>query len=200
MLWTVLPTQLLELGLNQVLALDTQTPQRRDKLAGKRLRVTLKELGAPLTVTVTATTVLLSWLDSGEVDCHIVSELAVLPELRDSANITRLIKADKLDIEGDPLLAQQLSKLVTELDIDWPEQLSQRIGDVPAQLVTSAFRRSQKQFQQWRKDQRQWVRDALIEEQRVLPARAEFQQFQHEVQQLRAKLDQLERHMNRFRE
>jgi ubiquinone biosynthesis protein UbiJ len=197
MLWTVLPNQLLELTAQQLLALDPESEKRLAKLAGTRLRVTLKEIGKPLTVTVTDTSVLLSWIDAEQVDCHILTEIAVVPELRDSANITRLIKADKLDIDGDPMLAQQLSKLFTDLDIDWPEQLSQRIGDVPAQLVVTAFRRGRERLQRWRGDGQQWVRDALIEEKQVLPAREQFQAFQQQVQSLRAQIDKLERQLRK---
>ncbi|WP_241967885.1 ubiquinone biosynthesis accessory factor UbiJ [Pseudidiomarina homiensis] len=200
MLWTVLPNQLLELAAQQLLALDPASADRLTKLAGKRLRVTLREVGKPLTVTVTESSVLFSWIDTAEVDCHIMTELAVLPELRDSANITRLIKADKLDIDGDPMLAQQLSKLFTELAIDWPEQLSQRIGDVPAQLLVTAFQRSRSRFKQWRADSQQWVQDALIEEKQVLPARAQFLQFQADVQALRARIDKLERQLREPRD
>lgn len=200
MLWTVLPTQLIEFGAQQLLALDPSSQAEQQKLAGRRLRVTLKELGKPLTLTVTETQVLLSWIDTAEVDCHIITELAVLPELRESANITRLIKADKLDIEGDPMLAQQLSKLFSERDIDWPEQLSQRLGDVPAQLIVSGFRRARKGIQQLLQDQQQWVKDALVEEQHVVPTREHFEQFQREVQGLRAQLDKLERQLRQQRD
>ncbi|MFC0445590.1 SCP2 domain-containing protein [Pseudidiomarina halophila] len=195
MLWTVLPTQLVESFANHILHLDGQTPQRLQKLEGRRLRLSLKELGKPLTLGVTAQGVMLSWVDDSIVDCHIVTEIAVLPELRDSANITRLIKADKLDIEGDPMLAQQLSKLLTDLDIDWPEQLSQRLGDVPAQLLVNAFRRGRKRAERFQADSQQWVRDALVEEQHLLPARERFIQFQQDMQALRAQVDKLERHL-----
>lgn len=197
MLWTVLPNQLLEAAAQQLLALDPNSNARLCKLAGTRLRVTLKEIGKPLTLTVTESTVMLSWIDSETVDCHIITEFAVLPELRDSANITRLIKADKLDIDGDPMLAQQLSKLFTELDIDWPEQLSQRIGDVPAQLIVTAFRRGRERFSGWQDDSQQWFKDALVEEKQVLPAREQFQQFQSDVQALRARIDKLDRQLRK---
>ena len=200
MLWTVLPTQFVEFAAQQLLALDPSSQAEQQKLAGRRLRVTLKEVGKPLTVTVTETQVLLSWIDAATVDCHIITELAVLPELRDSANITRLIKADKLDIECDPMLAQQLSKLFTERDIDWPEQLSQRLGDVPAQLLVSTFSQARKRIQQLLRDQQQWVKDALVEEQQVLPAREQFDQFQRDVQALRAQLDKLERQLRQQRD
>ncbi|MDX1705403.1 SCP2 domain-containing protein [Pseudidiomarina sp.] len=192
MLWTVLPTGAMEALLNQLLGLDAGSRARLQKLQGKRLRVTLGELGKPLTLTATDQQLLLSWIDQEPVDCHIITRLAVLPELRDTANITRLIKADALDIEGDPLLAQGFSKLIADLDIDWPEQLSQRIGDVPAQFVVLAWQRSQRWLHQRRADQEQWVRDVLIEEQRLAPGKQEFAGFSEEVQALRARIDRIE--------
>lgn len=132
MLWTVLPTSAAEALANHLLGLDGASSARLQKVAGKRLRVTLTELGKPLTLQASEQGVLLSWVDADSVDCHIITRLAVLPELQDSANITRLIKADALDIEGDPMLAQQFSQLFVALDIDWEEQMSQRIGDVSA--------------------------------------------------------------------
>lgn len=192
MLWTVLPTSAIEALLNQLLALDSASRSRLQKLQGKRLRVTLGELGKPLTLTATDQQLLLSWVDQEPVDCHIITRLAVLPELRDSANITRLIKADALDIEGDPMLAQAFSKLIADLDIDWPEQLSQRIGDVPAQFVVQAWQRSQRWLNQRREDQQQWLRDVLIEEQRLAPGQHEFAEFAENVQALRARIDRIE--------
>lgn len=196
MLWAMLPTSLLETLLNQLLALDPQSSARLQQLVGKRLRLTLDDFGQAITITVGEQGLWLSWLDQEPVDCAIRTRLAVLPELRDSANITRLIKADLLDIEGDPMLAQALSKLFAELDIDWPEQLSQRLGDVPAQLVVQAWRRSSQWLQQQHQDQRQWLRDALIEEQRVLPSSAEFSLFRSDIQALRARIDRLERQLS----
>jgi ubiquinone biosynthesis protein UbiJ len=196
MLWAMLPTSLLEALLNQLLLLDPQSQSRLQKLTGKRLRVTLDDFSQALTVTVGDRGLWLSWLDHEAVDCAIRTRLAVLPELREAANITRLIKADLLDIEGDPMLAQALSKLFAELDIDWPEQLSQRLGDVPAQLIVQAWQRSQQWLQQQTQDQRQWLRDALIEEQQLLPSAAEFSLFRTDVQALRARIDRLERQLS----
>ncbi len=196
MLWAMLPTSLLESLLNQLLRLDPASQPRLQKLAGKRLRVTLDDIAQPLTVSVSEQGVWLSWLDQEPVDCAIRTRLAVLPELREAANITRLIKADLLDIDGDPMLAQALSKLFAELDIDWPEHLSQRLGDVPAQLIIQAWQRSQQWLQQQRRDQQQWLRDALIEEQQLLPSAAEFSLFRSDVQVLRAHVDRLERQLS----
>ncbi len=195
MLWTVLPTSVVEALANHLLSLDANTTERLQKVAGKRLRVTLTELGKPLTIEATATGVLMSWVDQEAVDCHIITRLAVLPELRDTANITRLIKADALDIEGDPILAQQFSRLFVELDIDWGEQLSERLGDVPAHFIMQAFQRSKTWLKQTNIDQQQWVRDALVEEKQILISDDEFAAFKESIQQLRAQIDRLERRL-----
>jgi len=193
MLWTVLPTSAAEALANHLLSLDSASSARLQKVAGKRLRVTLTKLGKPLTLQASEQGVLLSWVDADSVDCHIITRLAVLPELQDSANITRLIKADALDIEGDPMLAQQFSQLFVALDIDWEEQLSQRIGDVPAHVVGQAFKRSQQWLQQRLAEQQQWLADVLIEEKHILVGSQQMAEFKQQVQQLRAQVDKLER-------
>jgi ubiquinone biosynthesis accessory factor UbiJ len=195
MLWTVLPTSVVETLANHLLSLDESSSERVQKVAGKRLRITLTELGQPLTIQATDNSVLMSWIDQEAVDCHIITRIAVLPELRDTANITRLIKADALDIEGDPLLAQQFSKLFVELDIDWAEQLSERLGDVPAHFIMQAWYRSKAWFQQTSVDQQQWLRDALVEEKKILVSDHEFDEFKDSLQQLRAQIDRLERRL-----
>lgn len=194
-LLSLAPLLVLEQALQQLLALDEQSAGRLQQLAGKRLRVTLQELGRPLTVTVTAEGLLLSLQHEADdqVDCHIITRLAVLPELRDSANITRLIKADALDIEGDPILAQQLSKLLTDLDIDWEARLAEWLGDVPAYWLLQAWQRSQRWWQAQREAQQTWLAEVLIEEKQLLLGRTEYQHFKDQVQALRARLDKLER-------
>lgn len=195
MLWTVLPTTAAEALANQLIGLDDASPARLEKLSGKRLRVTLSELGKPFTLQVMSQQLLFSWVDTETVDCHVMTRLAVLPELRDTTNITRLIKADALDIDGDPMLAQQFAQLLIALDIDWQEQLATRIGDVPAHFLSQAFVRSRRWLEQALSDQQAWLRDVLVEEKEILVSRAEFTGFSSEVQQLRARLDKLERNL-----
>ncbi|WP_339878521.1 ubiquinone biosynthesis accessory factor UbiJ [Pseudidiomarina gelatinasegens] len=197
MLWTVLPTGAAEALANHLLSLDEQSPERFKKVAHKRVRVTLTELGKPFTVQTLDDSLRFSWVDNEPVDCHIMTRIAVLPELRDTANITRLIKADALDIDGDPLLAQQFSRLFVELDIDWQEQLAQRLGDVPAHFLSQAFARSRSWLEQALDDQKNWVRDVLIEEKQLLVSATEFDVFKQQLQQLRATVDRLEREIGK---
>ncbi|RUO80002.1 hypothetical protein CWI84_08565 [Idiomarina tyrosinivorans] len=189
----LLPVMLIESAANQLLALDESSPQRLQALQGKRVRLVLKELPKAITVQVEADAVRMMTADEAAVDCEIRTQLAVLPELRDSANITRLIKADALDIEGDPMLAQQLTQVFRQLDIDWEERLAEQLGDIPAHTIMRLWRRSRVQMQQlWQQNQR-WVKGVVTDEKSLLVSQDEFQQWREQLQQLRSEIDRLER-------
>lgn len=194
---SLLPWMLIERLLNDLLKRDPSAPTRMARLNGKQVRFDIKELPFELTVAVDSVQVRLSTLADDSVDCWIQTELGVLPELKDTANLTRLIKADKLDIEGDPVYAQQLVALFKELDVDWQAELAAKVGDAPAYWLTQLWQRSRKRFAEFRASQQRWVTGVVIEEKQLLPARLEFEQFSAEVQQLRAQIERLERRMQR---
>jgi len=195
-LLSLVPLVMIERGLNELLQLDADSPERLQKLAGKRVRLQLEEFGRPLTASIFEHQLVLSTADADAVDCAIKTRLAVLPELKDAANITRLIKADALDIDGDPMLAQQFSQLFLQLDIDWEAQLASRIGDVPAHWLSKMFKQSQTWLQQQGLDKKAWLQDTLIEEKQLLVGQTEFALFKQDLQQLRAQIDRLERRYN----
>ena len=190
---SLIPWLLLETLLNELLARDPGSPDRLHKLAGKVLRFDIKELPFVVTVTVEQHALRLSTSIEGDADCWLQTELGVLPELSDNANLTRLIKAGQLDIEGDPMLAQQLVMLIKGLDIDWEAELEAKLGVIPAQWLSRMWRASRQRIKQAAESHERWLTGVLIEEKRVLPARIEFDQFKQQLQQLRATIERLER-------
>ncbi|WP_224798480.1 ubiquinone biosynthesis accessory factor UbiJ [Idiomarina abyssalis] len=189
----LIPTLLVEKVANNLLHRDPESVERLQRLDGKRLRFHLKELPFEITVSVDTHGVQLSTSDESDVDCRIATEMGVLPELQDTANLTRLIKADLLDIDGDPMLAQQVVSLFKSLNVDWEAELAKTIGDVAAHWLGKLWRRSREQVKtQWQQQQR-WVHGVLTEEKKLLPVRAEFDQFKTDLQQLRAQIERLER-------
>ncbi|EKE84468.1 ubiquinone biosynthesis accessory factor UbiJ [Idiomarina xiamenensis] len=196
MLLPLLPLTLAEKLANQLLHADPASSARLQALRGKRLRLTLRELPQPLTLTVVDDGVVFAVHDDNDVDCHIQTALAVLPELRDSANITRLIKADALDIEGDPMLAQRFSALFRDLDIDWQATLASRIGELPAYWLIKRWRQSRRWLTRRMAEQRDWLRDTVVEEKQLLVSAVEFAVFSDDLQALRARLDRLQRRLD----
>ncbi|WP_404400467.1 SCP2 sterol-binding domain-containing protein [Idiomarina seosinensis] len=191
----LLPWMLLEKMVNEVLHKDPESASRLAKLDGKVLRFDLKELPFQLTVSVTQQGLQLSTLNEESADCWIKTELGVLPELKDTANLTRLIKADQLDIEGDPVLAQNLVNLLRHLDIDWEAELARKIGDAPAHWLSQLWRRSRENFKASHDSRQRWLTGVITEEKKLLPARAEFELHKQQLQQLRADLEKLERRL-----
>lgn len=190
---SLIPWLLIEALINKLLARDPGSPARLQKLAGKVLRFDIKELPFVITVTIESDALRLSTSNEGEADCWLQTELGVLPELSDSANLTRLIKAGQLDIEGDPMLAQQLVMLIKGLDIDWEAELEAKLGVIPAQWLSKAWRTSRQQFKQANASRERWLTGVLIEEKQVLPSRIAFDEFKQDVQHLRAAIERLER-------
>ncbi|RUO73691.1 ubiquinone biosynthesis accessory factor UbiJ [Idiomarina seosinensis] len=191
----LLPWMLLEKLVNELLERDPNSVSRLQKLHGKTLRFDIKELPFELTVAVDEHGIRLSTVADETADCWIQTELGVLPELKDTANLTRLIKANKLDIEGDPVLAQQLVSLIRDLDIDWETELAAKIGDTPAYWLSNLWQQSRDRAKQSFDSQQRWLAGAVIEEKKLLPARIEFEQFKQQLQQLRAHVERLERQL-----
>ena len=192
---SLIPWMLLEKLINELLARDPGSLQRRQNLVGKSLRFDIKELPFELTVSIDEYGLRLTTVSEGETDCWLQTELGVLPELSDSSNLTRLIKAGKLDIEGDPMLAQQLVALIKELDIDWEAELEAKIGAVPAHWLSQIWRKSRQQVADSLQQSQRWATGVLIDEKKILPARIEFEQHKQQLQQLRAKIERLERQL-----
>lgn len=192
---SLLPWLLLEKLINELLHRDPNSAQRLQKLAGKVLRFDIKELPFELTVCVDEHGLRLTTVSDDESDCWVQTELGVLPELGDSANLTRLIKSGQLDIEGDPMLAQRLVMLVKELEIDWEAELEAKLGVLPTVWLAKAFKQSRARAKTSSAATERWVSGVLIDEKRLLPARAEFEQFKQKLQQLRADVERLERRL-----
>lgn len=91
------------------------------------IQVHLKEINKTLTFIFSQQIDVLANYE-GEPDCYLSLNLSVLPELREQANITKLIKQDKLVLEGDIQLAQKFAQLMTDCKPDIEEWLSRVTG------------------------------------------------------------------------
>ena len=103
---------------------------------------------------------------------------------------------EKVEISGNAAVAQKFQKILSELDIDWEEQLSQIVGDAIAFRIFQGMNKT-----------RQWVNDSfnslsmsgreyLQEEAQLMPSKPEFDQFKSEVTDLRHGVERLEALLN----
>jgi len=123
---------LLETGVNQLHQLDSSAVIKRKQLNGTIIGVSLKELDIPLYFIISEQQVDVINKFEGKADCYINVSFSALNQLQDNHQLTHLIKSGQLEVEGDIQLVQQFASLLTDMQIDWEEHLSQKVGDVLA--------------------------------------------------------------------
>lgn len=200
-------TAMLEDAINRVLSLDEESAERCKPLQGKRLQVDLQELPFELLFVVTSKIDVLTIprekngeklttstqpKAQPEVDCVIACSLFTLPELRNVANLTSLIKSEKLQLEGDIQVAQQFSQLFKRLDIDWEEQMSTYTGDVLAHQTVTMGKTLLGKLEKLVAQASVAMRDAAIEEKGIAAPKTLVDRFNDEVFDLQGRVRKLE--------
>ncbi|WP_163133761.1 SCP2 domain-containing protein [Agarivorans sp. Alg241-V36] len=175
---------------NQVLALDENSSGRRSQLAGKVLAIKISPLPCFYFVISEQQLDVLNQYEA-EADCSLSMSLFTLAELKQADKIPSLIKQDKLQLEGDIKLAQQFADLFLQLDPDFEEKLSQRIGDVAAYQVMSKSRMVAQALNSLVKTTPEKLNEIASEEWQLLVGQLEYQSWQQQVQALSADLEKL---------
>ena len=138
---SALVTATAESVLNKLLSLDEDSEVRLKALAGAaRLTAFISPLPYGITLSFSDRIDVLSEQGSfedavaslGPKDCCIKTSLQTLPELKETSQLTRLIQQKALFLEGELNVAQQVSALFQQLDIDIEELLAQKTNDVIA--------------------------------------------------------------------
>ncbi|KZN44279.1 ubiquinone biosynthesis accessory factor UbiJ [Pseudoalteromonas luteoviolacea] len=195
-MWISVLTAIAEQVVNRLLALE---PTLKDDLQNAEHRV--------LALTLTDLNVSCAFHYNGEhcfvygnyhdkADCHITTSLDTVPELKDPSQLTRLIRANKLDLEGDIHLAQAYSKAFSNLQIDWAEHLSGYLGDAGAQHLVTSLRGGKTQAQK-HCDTFQYVFTQLCQDElNVSIHPLELQQYKSQTRALSQQLAALEQRIN----
>ena len=138
LLWPGLLCTLGEKVLNPLVAMDPAAHHRLQRLQGKQLALQLRGVDFRLIITAQSNGL---WLNSHQepVDCAIATELSAIEQLSDPSQLTRLIRENKLQIDGDLQVLQQFSQFFQQLRPDWQEKLSSWIGDAAAHKAANAI-------------------------------------------------------------
>ncbi len=186
---------MLEVLINQALALDEVAQQSMAKLAGKTLLIQIE--GTPLKwFFVPQTDGFLQMPSSIEFPDAVVSGMpfSLLRLLSEPTLLTTGIAT----LSGKMKVAQNFMTVFAQLQIDWEEQLSQLVGDVAAHRFGNAARDVQnythQTFQTWQQN----IVEYLQEENHFLPTHPELELFYNEVDVLRSDVARLEKRLERL--
>lgn len=190
-----LVTAVIETSLNTFVNDDPALVRRLSRLKGQIIQVNLKELNKTLTFVFSQQIDVLSEYE-GQPDCYLSLNLSVLPELREQSNITKLIKQDKLILEGDIQLAQKFAQLMTDCKPDLEEWLSRVTGDVVAHTLVQGVKNVGGFVAKQATKHQNHVAQVLTEEWKIAPAPLEVAHFFDQVDDVKSSAARLEAKLN----
>ena len=190
-----LVTAVIETSLNIFVNDDPALVRRLSRLKGQIIQVNLKELNKTLTFVFSQQIDVLAEYE-GQPDCYLSLNLSVLPELRDQSNITKLIKQDKLILEGDIQLAQKFAQLMTDCKPDLEEWLSRVTGDVVAHTLVQGVKNVSGVVAKQATKHQNHLAQVLTEEWKIAPAPLEVAHFCDQVDDVKSLAARLEAKLN----
>ena len=182
-------TATLEGGLNHLLRRDPQSAVRAQPLLGKVLRIEIRDLRTFWLLFSQDNVELFSRYEA-QADAGITTTLGALPKLREKDQLTALIRAGEVDLQGDPALFNHFSQLLAELQIDWERELGHFTGRTLASKLLRAGKVTQRKLSEHMRLSREELAEYLTEEIRLAPGSLEVACFCEDVTELRKRLDQ----------
>lgn len=173
-----------EQAFNTLLWRDKALKPARQRLQGKVLRVVLQEFSTPLVLVFSEQQVDVLGQWDAEADCTVITRIAVLPVLRDRQQLTRLIRQNDLEVQGDIQVVQNLVSLLDMAELDPAELLAPWMGDVAAEGIGRFLREGGQFLKNRLARQQRYIADTLTEEWRIAPGPLEVAWFSEETQAL----------------
>jgi ubiquinone biosynthesis protein UbiJ len=188
-----------EKTMARLIAMDPHAAGRLSRLHGKQLSFRLREWPVTLVLSASARGILFNQHDE-TTDCAIATDLASLRLLRDPSQLTRLIKADALQIDGDIQVAQQYSHFFQQLDPDWQQTLSAYVGDTAAHKIALSLKQIHQYLSNKTSALQQLGTELAQDELQLTPTATEMAQFSSAVSELAAKADVMQQQLQALQE
>ncbi|MBD1583288.1 ubiquinone biosynthesis accessory factor UbiJ [Pseudoalteromonas sp. S16_S37] len=184
--------------LNTTLELDPSFATSLEKVQHQVLAIEIRDWQHTFALTYTGKSFMLFNNYQELADCHISASIATLSQLKDPSVLTRLIRQEELDLQGNLNVAQAYSQSFSNLDIDWPEQLSRYLGDAGAQQLAQHVKSVRSRSQQLSKILKSTTTELLQDELKVAIHPLEMTQFKAHTRELKQRTAQLEQRINQL--
>lgn len=186
----------LEKLLNHYCALDPETYQAMQALAGKIVCLELTDVRQKIFFIFTTQKIRLAGRYAGSANTYIKGNIiGIVQSMRanDSA-----AAASTIEVEGDVELGQQLRRILNNMSVPWEEYLSRCFGDSVAHQISNVAHKTaqwnQAAITAWERN----LREYLQEEARLLPTRIEVEDFYQAVGECRNDLARIEARFQRL--
>ncbi|WP_017443984.1 ubiquinone biosynthesis accessory factor UbiJ [Gayadomonas joobiniege] len=196
-------SSLLEHTINYWLKQTGSHQQVPARLLNKQVAISISELNLQLQMHIQEDGYLSIWSPVNNADCHIITTLGGLIKLQQPEQITALIKAGEVDIEGDVQLAQAYADWLKGSLIYWQDVLAGIVSDPVAAKLTQAGEQFAAAAQQQLQNSQRNFGNIIWDEKRLAPHPLEVKVFVQDLRQLRqdtdrltARIEQLEQTIN----
>lgn len=197
-----LPNTLLavaEIGGNRLLSFDQQVLERCRALEGHCIAIHLTELDFKLYCHPGSWGIRLSQCEPTKpVDATIAGHLFALFNLAQQEDKISTSIQERVRINGDAAVAQQMQKIFTELEIDWEEVLSDYTDDILAYQIHQRARDLGNWLRQSAESLLQTSSEYITEEAHLSPTQVEFERFQQCITDLKHDVDRTEARLRRL--
>ncbi|MER2492686.1 ubiquinone biosynthesis accessory factor UbiJ [Catenovulum sediminis] len=166
---------------------DKQVP---GKLAGKQFVLQITDLSIALQMHIQHNGKVSVWSPvSEDADCSIITSLSGLIKLQQPEQITRLIKAGEVDIEGDVQLAQAYADWLKGSLIYWQDVLASLTSGPVAHKLTDITQNLNAQGQLFKQNSERAFCNIVWDEKKLAPHPLEMAEFNQAVKTLRQDCD-----------
>ncbi len=181
----------IELALNRYLSLDSEALARFSSLEGKVIAIDIKGIHKTVSLFPSSDGFMVLANFDGDADATISGTPVALAKMSVAKDPKDLLFSGEIKITGDTVIANQFNRLLSQLDIDWEEILSQNIGDIAAHKIGTISH----QISQWFKRSTHSVfldaGEYIQEEVHLSPSNAELREFIRQVDEIREATDRL---------
>ncbi len=185
-------------AIRRYLQLDPHTTTRLRTLAGKVVKMELIGWNIHFYLLPDETGIRLLRDYTGEVDATVRGSPLSLLRMSFARDEKKVQLANSLEITGDVELAQTLSHIIQQCQVDWEEPLSHVTGDVVAHQLGNIVRRARRWFGEVTPNLSQNMTEYLQEEIQLVPPRQEVEDFFSGVHSLRDHVERLAARVERI--
>lgn len=189
----------IEMGLKKLQTLAGDGYSRQRQLHGKVFRIQLSQLNWPIYLVFAKEIQVLSRYE-GDVDVSLHADVTTLYRVTEGANLTELIKQDKLRLEGDLNLLQSFSQYLRGIEFDFAEPISRYLGDGPTHKLFNISHQAKDFALDVLRKSRSHLGQLTVEEYRLAPHQIELVNFRDKVDALVIDTQALEQRITKLRE
>lgn len=180
-------------------ALDPEGAAAFAPLAGRVIGIEISGLETRVTLVPSSERIQVFGSYAADPDCLITGAPLALLRLMGTEHKGAELNAGDVAITGDTGLAHDLTRALSGLDLDWEEQLSRLIGDIPAHRIATTLGAAGRWGRESARTLGDDLKEYVEEEAGLVPSRFELERFLAGVDTLRddserlaARLDRLE--------